>query len=194
MDTFVLSLLVTEEQKLTIEALFNHNNWDFITVSPTKERNEVTDEAHNISQETGHIDSTDKETAGTSTDTRQRSVENRESVSDSDSTDTDDSSCEYCFCSPCVTVNEQSWMGKGSRPKPTNRISRKIRYKKFWSMLERRNAWRKRKYLRKKARLLGRNDESTVFVQRDIMPNCVLNLVRERYPNPPGQPYTGHYW
>jgi hypothetical protein len=38
MDKFVLSLLVTEKQKLTIEALFNHNNWDFITVSPTKKR------------------------------------------------------------------------------------------------------------------------------------------------------------
>ncbi|XP_060588666.1 uncharacterized protein LOC132744076 [Ruditapes philippinarum] len=78
----------------------------------------------------GNIDDMDKETANTCTSTMQRA--DKTNVSVSDSTDTDDNSCEYCFCSPCVTANEQSSIGKGSRPKPTNRISRKIRYKKFW--------------------------------------------------------------
>ena len=31
-EKFVLSILVTNEQKLVIEALFGHNNWDFTEV------------------------------------------------------------------------------------------------------------------------------------------------------------------
>lgn len=41
--------------------------------------------------------------------------------------------------------------------------------------------------------MLGKNEESTVQVQREIMPACVLNL-RERHLNAPGQPYTGNSW
>lgn len=33
-EKFVLSILVTREQKLVIEALFNHNNWDFVESNP----------------------------------------------------------------------------------------------------------------------------------------------------------------
>ena len=37
-------------------------------------------------------------------------------------------------------------------------------------------------------------DESVVEVLREIMPDCVLLLVRELYPNPVGVPHLGHKW
>ena len=30
--------------------------------------------------------------------------------------------------------------------------------------------------------------------RRDIMPKCVLSLVRMWFPNPDGMPYMGHLW
>lgn len=33
-----------------------------------------------------------------------------------------------------------------------------------------------------------------VYHRRDLMPQCVLKLVRSWYPNPPGQDYMGHKW
>jgi hypothetical protein len=35
-------------------------------------------------------------------------------------------------------------------------------------------------------------DEYVVTVAREIMPDCVLSVVRGLYPNPPSQPYMGH--
>jgi hypothetical protein len=37
-------------------------------------------------------------------------------------------------------------------------------------------------------------DEYVVTVAREIMPDCVLSVVRGLYPNPPSQPYMGHKW
>ena len=60
--------------------------------------------------------------------------------------------------------------------------------------------WHDRKYVEKKERLYVL-DEGDGVVQigghggiRDVMPDCVLNLVRGLYPNPPGQSYMGHKW
>ena len=36
--------------------------------------------------------------------------------------------------------------------------------------------------------------ETAVHVLREIIPECVLNLVRGLYPNPPDTPYLGHKW
>ncbi len=73
---------------------------------------------------------------------------------------------------------------------------RKKMYRKFWSMLEMRNSWRHPAYLQKKSAVMERDgvDESVVEVLREIMPDCVLLLVRELYPNPVGVPYLGHKW
>ena len=69
-------------------------------------------------------------------------------------------------------------------------------YRKFGSMLEMRNSWRHPAYLQKKSAVMERDgvDESVVEVLREIMPDCVLLLVRELYPNPVGVPYLGHKW
>ena len=53
------------------------------------------------------------------------------------------------------------------------------------------NSWRQPAYLHKRSAVMERDsvDESVVKVPREIMPDCVLLLVRELYPNPVGVPY-----
>ncbi|KAK3108410.1 hypothetical protein FSP39_007411 [Pinctada imbricata] len=71
------------------------------------------------------------------------------------------------------------------------------KYKKFWTMMSRRNAWNHPIYLQKKANMLNWNaidSERIVWTLREVMPDCVFNVVRELYPNPPGQLYMGHKW
>ena len=54
-----------------------------------------------------------------------------------------------------------------------------------------RNSWRHPAYLQKKSAVMERDgvDESVVEVLREIMPDCVLSLVPELYPNPVSVPY-----
>jgi hypothetical protein len=33
-----------------------------------------------------------------------------------------------------------------------------------------------------------------ILHKRDIMPHCVVDLVRTKYPNPKDKPYMGHKW
>ncbi|KAK3091300.1 hypothetical protein FSP39_018771 [Pinctada imbricata] len=49
----------------------------------------------------------------------------------------------------------------------------------------------------KKANMLNWNaidSERIVWTLREVMPDCILTVVRELYPNPPGQLYMGHEW
>lgn len=61
-------------------------------------------------------------------------------------------------------------------------------------------AWADIRYLRKKAHMQSQHDleamDGWLPSQREIMPECVLELVRELYPNLKGVPYMGHkfYW
>ena len=57
-----------------------------------------------------------------------------------------------------------------------------------------RSSWRHPAYLQKKSAVMERDgvDESVVEVLREIMPDCVLLLVRELYPNPVGVPYNNN--
>lgn len=63
-------------------------------------------------------------------------------------------------------------------------------------MMSRRYAWNHPRYQAKKAEHFNRDEEveNIVWTQREIMPECVLSLVRDLYPNPPGRPYMGHKW
>lgn len=71
------------------------------------------------------------------------------------SSDSDDSfdGCPHCFCDPCVTTHRQGWLGNAVPHNDRNPSLRKIRYKKFWTMLDRRQAWINPRYQRKKSRL-----------------------------------------
>jgi hypothetical protein len=52
--------------------------------------------------------------------------------------------------------------------------------------------WNTAQYIAKK-QLHGGGDNVT-YHKREIMPQCVLDLCRQKYPNPKGQPYMGHKW
>lgn len=118
--------------------------------------------------------------------------------SNSESSDSE-SECRFCFCSPCVTTHRQLWLpNQPAHPRAANSELRRQKYKKFWKIMDTLGAWRNAKYLRKKHRRFGVDDVDTVWAGvgsiREIMPQCILDLVRGIYPNPPGQPYMGHKW
>ena len=192
-EKFVLSILVTNEQKRVIEALFGHNNWDFTEV-PVRTNEDVQMSASNqlqsaneiVTEPNGNDESVDNGDDG-------NAEENVQLASDEE---TDPDMCDDCLLSPCVTIHRQAWLGNGKRAHINNRNLRHIRYKKFWAMLENKNAWRKPRYLRKKATYMRREevDETVIRMNREIMPECVTGLVRGLYPNPPGVPYIGHMW
>ena len=60
-----------------------------------------------------------------------------------------------------------------------------------------RGAWKDERYLQKKAQLQGQHNanediEGWLPSRHEIMPDCVLQIVRHLYPNPKGVPYMGH--
>ena len=102
----------------------------------------------------------------------------------------------FCFLSPCVTTYRQLWLSDPpAHPHPRNSELRKQWYRKFWKLVDMNGGWTHHKYIRKKRRPFGLDDSATVWVGvgsvREIMPQCILNLVRRIYPNPPEQPYMG---
>ena len=99
--------------------------------------------------------------------------------------------CQQCFCQPCVTVdtNRQVWWAvENSTPHSTNHQLRKRAYFKFWTMLYHRGAWQDQRYLDTKRQRLP----TTGLFKREIIPTCVLSMVRRWYPNEDGVPYMGH--
>jgi hypothetical protein len=75
-------------------------------------------------------------------------------------------------------------------------------YKRFWTCLLHRGVWDNPIYIdRKKSALQCENNQDIVFSgprggyhRRDLMPQCVLTLVRSWLPNPKSKPYMGHKW
>ncbi|CAC5411390.1 unnamed protein product [Mytilus coruscus] len=181
----ILSLAVTEEQKLAIQAFFSHNDWDCneIASSSTSSNLPLEDNTEN------NVIATDEIEHPGQSGSDQQSAAAGHDINDEDM-------CQDCFCSPCVTQNRQSWLGVGQRAHVRNSGIRKLKYKLFWRMMQDRGAWSSPQYLRKKCRLLNRDrvDETVVIVRREVIPDCVLNLVRELYPNPKSKPYMGHRW
>ena len=109
--------------------------------------------------------------------------------------------CPFCFCCPCITNegNRQFWWeNQNQPPHARNSEKRKKIYKKFWTMMFHRDAWNSPMYQAKKQRALGvdpnRRRYVYIYHRRDIMPDCVIKLVREWLPNPPSLAYMGHLW
>ena len=50
--------------------------------------------------------------------------------------------CVFCFCSPCVTSVRQQWLRCEQDARKRNSGIRKKLDRKFWSMLNKRGAWR----------------------------------------------------
>lgn len=113
----------------------------------------------------------------------------------------DHEECPHCFQRPCITneeVNRQLWWLKESQPPSlANSAKRKKMYRNFYSMLYNQHAWRDPRYLQRKQEALERDKgrkKKFMWHRRELMPNCVLKLVRGWLPNPAGVPYMGHYW
>ena len=110
--------------------------------------------------------------------------------------DGDRRECVFCFGSPCETCIRQQWLDHGQDAHKRNSRIRKKLYRKCRSMINMRGAWRLPLYVRKKETAMCRDhiDGTVVHVLREIMPECVLKLVKGLYPNPPDTPYLGHRW
>jgi hypothetical protein len=113
--------------------------------------------------------------------------------------------CEFCLCQPCITndkFHQFWWYTEPEVPHSRNSWMRKQVYKKFWTMLFHRLVWQDPRYLaRKEATLRQAGVPSQDIVwsggrlhKRDIMPQCVVKLVRGWLPNPPNVDYMGHRW
>lgn len=97
--------------------------------------------------------------------------------------------CLYCRCSPCVLFSETlpARLRAFGLPRMTNHTKRKGDYRSFYTILNRRGLWRDPIYIARKE-ALGCYVEDV----REVMPICVVEDVRKRWPNPDGVPYCGH--
>ena len=173
----VFNLVVTDEQKELIHAMWAHNGWEV----------ELADSVQSEGGQT-HMDSAEI------TDFR---IEQ----------DKTQAECQYCLCSPCITAetNRQLWWEtEVVAAQASNSSTRKNHYKRFWTMLLHKGAWSDPRYKARKQESLRQDPNrqlsawigpsTTQSQYRDIMPDCVLKCVRDWLPNPPSQAYMGHKW
>lgn len=98
-------------------------------------------------------------------------------------------SCTFCRNMPCIlqSQNLPSRLHAHGQPKLTNHSKWKGDYKSYYTILKRKGLWRDPVYLQRKE-ALGCYIEDV----REVMPVCVVEDVRKRWPNPGGVPYCGH--
>lgn len=162
-----ITLNITKEQEHLIKKLFQEQNWDY---------------AEAASQSKDEFDPEKYEPSFV--------IPQRENEEE----------CPFCMCRPCITddSNRQHWWAANSSlPHNLNSKSRKVCYQKFWTMLYHRRVWFDERYLTKKYEALGLDQNRNRYTwihRRDIMPNCVLKIVRGWYPNLPGIAYMDHMW
>ena len=224
-DKKVHIIQVTEEQWLTIDALFRHYDWDLeeLTLEQAnalKSTSEIPDEQiqeshHDTAQQ---AEQQADQQGDQQTDQHQQS--NQQQLNQqleyqqqtpthhvqhqmpqpeaATAMDNGADECHHCYCRPCITTYRQRWLGNGNPPRPGNNTLRRKKYKLFWRMMSNRYAWSDPRYLQKKATALGQaNIEENGNYNpeiREIMPDCILELVRSLYPNPSKIPYMGHKW
>ena len=94
-----------------------------------------------------------------------------------------------------VPTNEQNsqlwWHANTEEPHLRNSGLRKEHYKLFWTMLLHRGVWNDDRYIVMKVDAMSRDPRRQRYDwhKRDIMPKCVVSLVRHWFPNPRGFPY-----
>ncbi|CAC5416623.1 unnamed protein product [Mytilus coruscus] len=178
-----LSLFVNEEQKETILSLFGYYNWNV---------KELNDEQVTCVIETTK---TDEILENDDYNANEETAENRFVIQQN----ADSDECPFCLCKPCITdeSNRQLWWETECQQRHRrNNSLRKEKYKYFWTMMYHRDVWRDDRYQERKLLALARDPKFKNFIwhKRDIMPNCVLKLVRNWHPNPDNIPYMGHLW
>ena len=194
-------LMVTEEERNVIEGIFAFHGWDIIRASqddhgpitiPSScpEQQSLAVQCEN-SANSGHLDTNLQEqiTAG--------GLGHQDPGSSG--TIRDPRECIHCFCSPCITdlVNKQMWWpNENAIAHSQNRGIRNTVYKKFWSMMHNRHMWSEPRYLERKKTALQRDLRMKHFKwhKREIMPNCILETVRNWFPKTENEEYVGHHW
>ena len=88
--------------------------------------------------------------------------------------------CPYCFMETCVATMPSDWLGPGQPACDANSGVRKTMYKRYWQLIDNLGGWNLHLYLAKKQL---RGDVGLVH-KRQIMPECVVEKVRQLYPNP----------
>jgi len=175
----------------TIKCLFGHNDWEMKII----EQSAVVEENGGNS----HVQNNNDQSTQTNNDNIANEADEGDNPEFVIPPDTSQEECQYCFCRPCIT-NEQNkqmwWHDRAEAPHQRNSGLRKEYYKRFWTMLLHRGAWNDDRYLLMKTDALARDHRTQRFDwhRRDIMPKCVVTLVRHWFPNPGGFPYMGHMW
>ncbi len=190
------SITLTEEQYSVLESVFSEHNWTFnatcLTDCETKKQTKFSKKAkRKISAECEQDFSSSSDSNVPLAELEQK-VRNEGELNENE--------CKFCFLSPCATLGHiPRWVGKGQKPTHNNSGLRKVIYKKFWFQLNGLGAWDKVRYkLKKRQALLAHFGNDYIWIgnaeKRDIIPECVLQFVRNLYPNPPGQSYMDHKW
>ena len=171
-NKFVLQLIVTEQQQQVIENLFGHCNWKYEECGEREKHGNFDDHT----DAPGYVVSQNEELA----------------------------ECTECLCRPYITdvSNKQMWWeDEPQPPHARNSNTRKRLYKPFWTMLYHRQVWQDPRYLERKAAALEQDRLRIHYVwsggrlhKRDIMPKCVLQLVRSWLPNPTTCECMGNRW
>ena len=185
-----LTLEVTQEQLDTVEALFGHYSWNLVQIIRP-----VTEQQTTSTQTEGtEGSSSDSGTVSGQSSQQEESTPPPEYHIPQTLTEGE---CPYCFCRPCVTseTNRQLWW-EAERSLPSNRNHglRKEKYRRFWTMMFHGGVWNDPRYMEKKQIALqhDRIFRKYMWHRRDIMPKCVLNIVRGWLPNPTGVSYLGY--
>ena len=187
-ETQVLKLNVTNLQMEAIRHFFIHNDWEFEPQDSDHHENggRCTPVSQGVNKETQTDPS--KENAAVDDDNIGDFV-----ILHDDNRD----ECPFCLSKPCITdeSNRQLWWEtESSVPHQRNSNLRKDKYKRFWTMLLHRRVWNDPRYIERKSRALEHDMQGQEWHRRDIMPTCVVNLVRSWLPNPKDYPYMGHLW
>jgi hypothetical protein len=85
-----------------------------------------------------------------------------------------------------ITKQNLSWLRGSAAPSLANNTKRYKLYKQFWKLLKQLGLWSHPVYASRKSLL------TTLQDPREVMPECDLDEVRRRYPNPQGIPYTDY--
>lgn len=196
MQTHVIR--VTQLQWDTIQALFGHNDWDLQELDIQDVAGEPTAEIQDVAAVAGINEANDiVPCPGNDEDIREQGgdINNQEPAIPPVPGSAE---CIHCLCTPCVTTHRQAWLGKGNPPRAGNNLIRKDKYKRFWKMMNDRGAWHDPRYQARKAQALGRGpleeQDGYLITVREMMPDCILTLVRYLYPNPKNTRYMGHMW
>lgn len=192
-----LILDVSEMQMEAIKHFFLHSEWDFRPIDTSQEeeiggktcvRSECVDKGVQTNTE---LD-TGPDCCGND---EEDNVEEEKFVIPQDNNRDE---CPFCLCKPCITDdnNRQLWweVEPFRLPHPRNSKLRKEKYKRFWTMLLHRGVWSDPRYVVKKMRALEHFQPGQEWHRRDIMPTCVVNIVRTWLPNPKDVQYMGHLW